>query len=91
MIAKSLGFKISFLWFQCLKANRHELQKSNASLQERQFEKLKAQRRFAGYGSKLETLNAVHVDSRECADTKGAVGQVQTLMATAASGRSLLQ
>jgi len=91
MLAESPGLKIGFLWFQCLKGYGCDLQKSNETLRERQFEKLKAQRRFAGYGSKLETLNAVHVDSRECADTKGAVGQVQTLMATAASGRSLLQ
>jgi hypothetical protein len=32
MLAQGFGLKISFLWFQCLKSNGHELQKSNASL-----------------------------------------------------------
>ena len=32
MIPNRFGLEISFLWFQCLKPNGHELQKSNASL-----------------------------------------------------------
>ena len=48
MLAQSVGLKISFIWFQALKRDGHELQKSNASLRERHFEKLKARRRFIG-------------------------------------------
>lgn len=32
MLAQGLGLEISFLWFQCIKPNEPELQKSNASL-----------------------------------------------------------
>ncbi len=42
MLAQGLGLKVSFLWFQRLESNGRQLQKSNASLQERQLEKLKA-------------------------------------------------
>ena len=48
VLAQSLGLKIGFLWFQCLKGYGCDLQKSNETLRERQFEKLKAQRGFVG-------------------------------------------
>lgn len=32
VLPQGLGLKVSFLWFQCLKSNRPELQKSNATL-----------------------------------------------------------
>ena len=38
MLAERLWLEVGFLWFQCLKRNPGEWQKSNASLQERQRE-----------------------------------------------------
>ena len=32
VLAQGPGFEISFFWFQCLKSDRHELQKSNAAM-----------------------------------------------------------
>ena len=51
MLSQSLGLKINFLWFQCLKHYGAAWQKGNASMQERQLEKLKARRRLIGCGA----------------------------------------
>ena len=32
MLSQSAGLKIDFLWFQCIKLDRHKMQKSNATL-----------------------------------------------------------